>query len=251
MLKKNNLFLCCLCFSFIVFTGCTVNYNIDIDDKIKEEIYINETDNTKYESDIYGGRFYPGISYKEQIETMNNIPQFALTSDIPEIYDATQKVAGVTYFDTEIISNSNSYGIKMSSEIKRSNMETLRSVKYCYDQFMASSKSGKFVIVTSGKNNCFETYPYLDQVNVKVTSKYKVVKSNAMKIEKNTYIWNIDRNNYNNQSIYLELDLSSDLNKINNTSIYIILAIIIVSILVIGGIIYLFVRHLTKKNNKI
>ena len=60
--------------------------------------------------------------------------------------------------------------------------------------------------------------------------------------------WNIDFTNYENKNIYLKISLEK--NK-KNISAYGILIIIFASILVLSGIIFLIVKAINKKNNKI
>jgi len=79
------------------------------------------------------------------------------------------------------------------------------SVHYCYQSlyFDVSDVSKNVYLHTSSENLCFEKYPYLESVNIIVEVFYPVISSNADEINKNQYIWHIDKNNYREKEIKL------------------------------------------------
>ena len=76
-----------------------------------------------------------------------------------------------------------------------------------------------------------DLYEDFDNVEIIIESKYKVVKSNADKQDGNKQIWIINKDNYSNKPINIELDKTTTYNKKTNIKKYIILVIFIVLII--------------------
>lgn len=238
-------------FFMIIFTGCTVDYNINIDNVVKENISINLDQDEDENIDIYSGQTAEPVSFISRIKEINDTPTSVLSNQHVDIYDSQNKVEGTLYYDSKINKKGN-YSLSLKSNFGLENLEYLNSVKNCYAKFVVLRNGNYVTLTTSEKNMCFEIYPILDKININVKTRYNVIDSNAMSIDKKnkTYTWTIDRGNYKNQYIYLKFDKSIS-SKSSKFSIFEVLGFVFSSILVICGIIYLFVRHLIKKNNKI
>lgn len=236
----------------ILFTGCTVNYKINIDDKVSEKINISLDDNENKDIDIYSGKVNKSLSFYDAINIYNNNDNLVLSNQSMNPYGdegSNQKIKGNVYYKTKI--GSDPYSLNMKANFDFKNLGYLNSVKMCYEKFSVLNYGSYLDISTSNKNMCFVNYPILNKLNIKITSKYYVEKSNADEIKNGEYIWTIDKNNYNNKYIYIKINKNKLAESKKSLPIYVILIIIFSSILVIGGIIYLFTRHLIKKNNKI
>lgn len=238
-----------LCFLIILFCGCTVNYEINIDDIIEENINIGLDEDEDENVDIYSGLTVEPVSFISKINSMNDIPISVLSNQLVDIYDEKSRIEGTLYYDTNIKSTPH-YSFNMNAKFDFENIEYLKSVKNCYEEFDVSTSKNYITITTSEKNMCFEIYPILDKINIKIKTRYDVIDSNATSIdeEEKTYTWIIDRSNYTNKSIYLKLDSSS---KEKNISIFTILIIIFASVLIFSGIIFLVVKFVSNRNNKI
>jgi len=96
---------------------------------------------------------------------------------------------------------------------------------------------------------------YMDNVVVNIKTDLKVSKNNADKVEGNTYTWIINKDNYSNKPINIEISKLSTsqsiLNNITNEN-YILsggLVIIILVLVICVSVIYIFMKRKHKKTN--
>ena len=211
----------------LLFTGCTSNFNIEIKD---ESIIQNVS-----------------ISMNNNELTKNSVAK-TLEDIVMNVYN-----------DTEFLGYFSIVGSNKSNPLKAVNTYNLNSydfdyaLYYCYDNQNISYSNNNLKIETSNYFNCFDKYNMLDEVNINVTTGYKVLETNADKIDGNTYTWNITKSN--KKGIKLVLDTTVDeieekeikKEQINKNLIFIIIGILV--LLGFSTIIYVYIK--SNKNNKI
>lgn len=147
------------------------------------------------------------------------------------------------YFET-----SDKKGIKESIQY---NLDTayiyIPNIDECYPNSSVLINQTTFYISTPGTFSCYEKYQDLDNVNIYVKTKYKVVKNNADEVKGNTYIWNINKDNYTNKPIVFEVDLT---NKKFSITDYIVPIIGLCAIILVFTAIVL-TKNKKEKNNQI
>lgn len=236
--------------AIMLFTGCTVNYEINIDNSVDEIITISQN-KENITADIYGGVFTTSFPYKERIDSIIELPQSVLKNQDIDIYDPTNELQGTLYYNKILVNSDTSYGVKLNSTIELDQIKFLNSVSHCYKDFDVLLSSSRLVISTSKENLCFDTYSILDELTIKIKTKYKVINSNAMDVDSDTYIWNLNRENYNNQNIHIEIDLSQSNKSLRKLPLYATILIAFGVVIVIGGLVYIFVKIVGNKNNKL
>ncbi len=242
-MKNKILFLI---FSVCLFTGCTVNYNIDIDSAISENISFIES-NSNINNNIYTDDTSGFKSYKEEISNLNDYPTSVLSNQAIDIYEPQNKVDGTLYYNSKIVDNNNQYGIIFDAKYDIKNIEYVKVFNTCYDDVKVNSDNGIIKINVKGENICFKYYS-LDEINIKLKTKYKVLSNNATSKDGKYYIWTINKDNYNKQEINIEIDTTRGSESFSLTQI---LLIIFGVVFVFCGIIFLIVKAINKKNNKI
>lgn len=242
-MKNKILFLI---FNVCLFTGCTVNYNIDIDSAISENISFIES-NSNINNNIYTDDTSGFKSYKEEISNLNDYPTSVLSNQAIDIYEPQNKVDGTLYYNSKIVDNNNQYGVIFDAKYDIKNIEYVKVFNTCYDDVKVNSDNGIIKINIKGENICFKYYS-LDEINIKLKTKYKVLSNNATSKEGKYYIWTINKDNYNKQEINIEIDTTRGSESFSLTQI---LLIIFGVVFVFCGIIFLIVKAINKKNNKI
>lgn len=242
-MKNKILFLI---FNVCLFTGCTVNYNIDIDSAISENISFIES-NSNINNNIYTDDTSGFKSYKEEISNLNDYPTSVLSNQAIDIYEPQNKVDGTLYYNSKIVDNNNQYGIIFDAKYDIKNIEYVKVFNTCYDDVKVNSDNGIIKINVKGENICFKYYS-LDEINIKLKTKYKVLSNNATSKDGKYYIWTINKDNYNKQEINIEIDTTRGSESFSLTQI---LLIIFGVVFVFCGIIFLIVKAINKKNNKI
>lgn len=186
----NKKFLLIIVIAFLC-SGCSVDYNIDIDKQLDfiENINLKSTS----DDDI------------QQIKEFNSFVPINVESDDPSVFE--KKFDDIEY-----------YNIKKSKENDRlsfdyvSNMDKFNSdmfVRSCYQYLTLMKKNDDkdLLLSTSRKFLCFDNYDNLDDVTITITSKYMLKETNADVQEKHKYVWYINKDNYDDKYIYLLLDL--------------------------------------------
>lgn len=171
----------------ILTTGCTVDYNlvIDNDNNFKEEILINTE--SEIESQELKEDPWPTKVYYSDLDS----------GEYPE------KLEGVDYYNEEVSLNNDYYQKKLSYTFEKNNIKDHNIIKSCYEHFYFTKKNNEISLSTSPKFLCIENYPNLNNVNIKITVEKSVVANNADSVNGNTYEWNINKDNYITKGIIL------------------------------------------------
>jgi len=209
-----------------ILTGCTAKFNVTIKDKkIEQQILINENNLHSEKKNLVD------IIKDSVIEIQNDL-EF------------------LSYFDLkETASNT----IKSSMEYSIYNYDFDYALHYCYDKQNITHVNNILKIETSNYFNCFDKYNLIDKVNINVTTGYKVLESNADKVDGYTYTWNITKSN--KKGIKLVLDTTIDelqekeiqKEKLNKNIIFIVIGTLV--LFAFGTVIFVFIK--SNKNNKI
>lgn len=217
----------------MICSGCSAEYNLNIDkdDKIKEIITLSAEDGNDIEK-IQNYQVYLPID--------NN-------TDDASVFQ--NKLNGVSYYEQK---KSTSYDKLKFSYLH--NFDTFQRdyiTNSSYQYVTITKDDNQLILSTSRINKAFEIYSNLNFVTINITSRYKLVDTNADTHSKYKYTWVIDRENYNNKYLYLALDTSNRKKtaseEINDMGIfsYLPLILIIAGIIVIG---WLVVKNGNKRN---
>lgn len=238
---KNSLLIIIL---LLVCSGCTINYNLEINkDTIDEVIEVNDiVMNDRSKEAIYN-------DYQSWVPVYINIDDETLITD-----DMNIKIDGIDYHEKEIreLPNGYEYTYKFTYPINKYNdAATLREVFTKRKAFSTND----YLILKTDHINLLCNYPFFESLNINIKvadDSYKLNYTNGT-INNNTYSWILNRDNCNNSEIILNLDkvthktdnkndnLKQD-NKNSNYTYYIVLGIIIIFI-VAGYLIFNKISH--------
>ena len=232
-MKKRIISLLIICLLFI--TGCTCQYNLKIEnDTFKEEIVITISDASEQNA--------INKEYKIPIDK--------------EVYNYPGDEGGNNYNDAEIydykIGDNN---VTFSHDFSFNTYSTSSAISECYDTITATNYSDSIVISTSNKANCFDKYPTLTSLTIRIIVDKEVVNHNADSVSDKTYIWNLNRNNADNKPVNMVLKKNSLTSSSNNSSkpivsntphkrdytLYIFCGVLLIVVL-IGYLIYLGIK---------
>lgn len=175
----------------LLTTGCTCEYNLNIDgNTYKEEINILGTNS-------------------EEINNFNN------DWKVPVDKDEYNNISGEP--GTEIKTNGDTYTYKISGnnlifsyDFTRNRLNNSTAISNCYDKATVKSYENSIVISTNNKVSCFDKYPTLTMVKVNITTDKNVTSNNADSVNGNTYTWNLTKNNSSDKSINMIIDNKED-----------------------------------------
>lgn len=229
-MKKIILLVLCL----FLFTGCEVTYNLDIDDKINEDVTVfGDNDDSEYNMyEVYSVRPVP------------------LSRFSPIQSESDERLDDVDYYDVKDISNDDGFGLRFTGEFNKNDYTQSNLVSYGLGDFKFKENES-IILDVSNEVKIFNQFKDLDKITVNIKSKYKVEENNADSVTKNVYTWVITRDNYMDKKIKISFVKDSSILKSikSNDSSMIIFAISLGVILLIMFIIYLFFRKRFNKRN--
>lgn len=193
-----------LMLSLLIFlTGCNANYNIEIyNNEIREKLEIIETDKLKFDS-IFSSR---GNDYNENNSESNNSATYRKVAE-KEVKLKTPAIIedNSTYYNKKLINRLDELGVSYNYKFTIDNYNKSFIVNSFYDYFTVLEKDKTYIISTSDSFNCFERFPILDNLTIKIETNHKVKNSNADDVDGYTYTWNIKKDNSSNKRIYIQL----------------------------------------------
>lgn len=201
-MKKIKLIV--LCAVIVLLSGCTANYNIEIESSgISEDLSVYEDNQNNLNSSIDSDSNY---TMRDAFESAIGGYQKVYYDEYANDDDA--KLSNVEYYNISRIGG-DGLGVKYSYRYKNNeNYQRSFAVHNCYDLFKVYKESGTLKITSGNKMGCFDKYQFLDRVKVSVTTEYKVTNHNADQVIGDQYVWNITKNNADNKPIIFEASLN-------------------------------------------
>lgn len=209
--------------SLLFLSGCTINYNLDIQDgKIVET--------------ISGDVLKEEISQKEEDTGMN--PYYVrLNTDQYPLLDSADVYTKETKEEDGKITYKYQY-------IYKNNYDKSRILNTCFNDVVFDETEDYYYIGVKGPFIC----KYSDKVYINVTSKYVILQNNADKVENNTLSWVID--NENDSDMYMVISKNNLYNE-NKKSFLIPSTFQIVTfiiLIILSGVTYFLYYKMNKRN---
>ena len=216
----------------LLLTGCSVKYEIEIvDRKIKETTSVvsssslsnkyveGNTDGSEDNSELITYKQYLDIVYKEDSYALNDSDELK--------------------YKKTLINNNENIGIKYNYLYNLKNYQKSSNANMCY-KYVKFYESGELYILSTDKVfNCFLNGD-LDNVSIHLKTNHKVKENNADRVDGYNYYWNVDKSNYENKSIYIELYKDKYVFNYENKWGKIGIAILSIAILIISVFCLLF-----------
>lgn len=175
----------------ICLTGCSVDYHLDIDKNLKLNETVKVTANNKNDvQSIQDFSLFVPIDIR-----VDDYSSFQEKSKELEYYNI-EKDKDNQFLQFDYLYDSNQFNYDMI-------------VSTCYQYVTSMQRDDKLILSTSKEFLCYDIYDDLEDVSVTITSRYKLIDTNADYKEKYKYTWYINRQNYQDRVIYLELDTSN------------------------------------------
>jgi len=210
----------------LLLTGCSANFNVEIkQNTIEQNIFIQAN------------------NYELDGTLLNTIAK--------NVYIDKQDTTVLGRF--RLLNNKNDNPLNAFVSYNINDYDYDYSLYICYDNQNITYSNNILKVETSDYFNCFDKYSIIDDVNINVTTGYKVLENNADKVDGNTYTWNITKSN--KKGIKLTLDTTVDeiqeeekqKEKLNKNLIFIVMGTLV--LFAFGTVLFVFIK--SNKNNKI
>ena len=212
-MKKTKLIIMLLVL-FLLTGCCDVNYNLSIDNKVmKEEIDISST-TTKETAKAFAKLYSVKQSAYYDMDSNNTL-----------YYDKEQK----------IIDGSNH--IIYTYEYENANLQKSKAINTCYNRAQIIKNDDYIIIKTNTNNACMykDGEKKINNLTINIKTDLNVKENNADIKKGNTYIWKLDKNNYNKKYIYIKISRKTKTNYsfLKSNLLLIILVIILIAFIII------------------
>ena len=178
----------------LLLSGCSVEYNVSLEnDSFKESGSLIEKKENKDNVSKNGFSFEEQINYTYQ--SMHDVLN-------------GQEMEKTQSFELKKIDTDKEIGLTYSNELKQNKYYLSPIIRQCYDNVSVKNSNNNIKISTGNYFKCFDYYELLNNVTVNFTTNYKVVNNNADEIKDNTYTWFVNKNNFKNKEISIEIDKS-------------------------------------------
>lgn len=206
MIKKLFTIICL----FFLATGCSVNYDLYVGQKLTDNIFLYE------ENDILNKIEH----YDMNVGTELNIDNYSYQVNLFERnFNYIRKEYGSSNFSGYIYNYTYNYD-KMNE----------KSMIYnCYDQIKINGNES-IIIETSDEFKCFDYYNLLDDVTINIHCGGELLSTNSDSYNNEVYTWYINKDNYKNKPIYLEIKKQEDSHILDVVGGIIFLILLIISL---------------------
>lgn len=186
----------------LLITGCTANIEIEFSrDEVKETLLITGT--------------------KEYLKDKDLTSEFANFEKGFENYSKN-----LIYTSNSAISKEYTYTNDYD------NYELMTFLTKCYDNVSVVRRQ-EIVVSTTEEFKCFDMYPDLEEVKIRIKSMYKAKNNNSDKREGKYYVWVINKDNYMDKPINITFSNEYDKVSASSYTIYIILGIAVVILFIV------------------
>lgn len=209
-----------ICMFFV--TGCTMNYEINFGRTVINENISAEMDGNIYEvaSSIDGDGFY---LEKELVE--GKIPSLKGYKD---------------YYSRKIRVEGNTSYVDLNYKYSYDNYKDSYVLSRCFEKSYVENTEDYIYVSLGGNFKCFKE----DDIRIKVSTVYDVIKHNANEVKDNDYIWDIKLSDDENK---VELYIAKEIIEKETKSSFDIKVIIFIAIVILG-IVILSMRNKIKNN---
>lgn len=206
-----------------VLCGCSAQYEVSVNGpNVKEKLTLLEYDKSKFDIQDESG-----WTLRESFEALLTKDEFSKED-----------------YSVKSLSDDNKLGVEYNKSMLLDDIKGLSILNQCYTNYSITISDDIISIDTGNNFNCFDYYDNLDTVKFIFTTNHKVISTNSIEQDGNSYIWNLTRGGDNH--IMIEFSES------DYTNYFKYLYIIIPSfIIIVGGIIIYYVSFKKKKENKI
>lgn len=179
---KKKIKLIILFIALFLTAGCNPEYNLEIKNgEFKENITLF-TDKLKYvdETDV------------QEVDLENNL------------YYAYEEEKEDTMYKKDIIKDGNKYKIVLSYTHNPSKFKDALALKYFKYYAFIDTDEYYYIRLEDGLKTGLQNQ-FLRKAIVRIKTDRKVIQHNADRVEKNTYIWNISKENAENKEIHFQV----------------------------------------------
>lgn len=253
MHKKKILILFLLIF---IICGCRANYDVKIiDNDISESFSFYEDNSINWDSvySLYPSQSTNGTEYIPEQYTYRTL----VTNQLNSFTQAFSN-EGSKYITKSLINDNSKLGILYEYNYDVSNYSNAYIPSKAFKYFNFLSNDDRYVLSSSIGFKAFDDYKKLDSLTIELSTNHKVAKHNADEVNGYTYRWNIDRTNYSDKNVYVELykdkyekGYNNEKNKRQLAKVIKTILIVVLCIAISLFIVIIILRKKANRNNRI
>lgn len=205
--------------TMLFLTGCTVNYNLEIDGDNLNEVITGNVTKKEYEV--------------KETDNGENLIYALFNNDQNALFDEESPYLRTLEDKGKTIDYNFSY-------LYNYNFDRSTIINTCFEYHMVDETEDYYYIKLSGKFYCM----YSDKININVTSNNAVLENNAMKVDGNVYSWVIKKDKDADILLNVSKKMKHSNNKLKVMNTFQIIGLVVLVVLCIITI------FLYKKKNR-
>lgn len=229
-------------FPVLFLTGFTVTYDVEIvDDEIKEKFTVVEKDMNLAKEENEVGESFEDIAkrYGSSYDLYTSF--YNLYADNPDISEC---INNCSIYDKEYIEEDDKVGFRLSHTFNFKDYADSSIANEIIPGFQTVLNDKTLLIGGGSSWNFINGYNNFEKIEINIKTDYDVDKTNGKKTD-NKYTWTIYSGNTENMApLSFTLNINEEDNKIDN----IMWLIVLLVILVLGVIIYSFLKKRKEHN---
>lgn len=175
-----------LLISILLLTGCTCEYNLNIDNLTYQEQIIIRGDSKEEANDL-----------NQEWEIPVNKEEYNIGGD-----EDTTISSNIDTYKYEFKNNT----LKLNYDFTMNSIINSSAISNCYNKVTVVNHDNKTIISTSPKINCFSKYPNLTKLTVNIKTNKNVINHDADSVNGNIYTWNFTKSTSSDKAINLTLE---------------------------------------------
>ncbi len=158
--------------------------------------------NATYEVNITKDKIYDTIKITTNSSNITNADKTTTDKFTKQLAEFER---GHDYYKRELFTTDKLTGYQYTYDFTYEEYTAMSQLRKCYKDFEMTNDN-QITIKTSNQFLCKTYYKDVNNIEITLTSEYKVVSSNADKQKGNQHTWIINSNNYNNKPINITID---------------------------------------------
>lgn len=175
-----------LLISILLLTGCTCEYNLNIDNLTYQEEIIIKGEN------------------EEEINNLNQEWEIPIDKEEYNIGGDEDTIlsSNIDTYKYQFINNT----LKFNYDFTKNSIINSSAISSCYNKITVVNYDNKTIISTSPKINCFSKYPNLTKLTVNIKTDKLVINHDADSVNGNVYTWNFTKSTSSDKAINLTFE---------------------------------------------
>ena len=158
--------------------------------------------NATYDINISKNNIQDTITLKTDSENVDNANKETIDNFMLKLGEWEN---GHDFYKREIVTTEKETGYQYTYTFNYNEYDAMSQIRKCYETFNLDYQNS-IEIKTSNEFLCQNYYPQVNTILINITSEYEISNSNADYVNNNIHTWKINKSNYKNKPINIQIN---------------------------------------------